>query len=155
MMHSRRRSRKRVEPQGDLMLAAMVDMMVNVLLFLLTLYGAGPSTLVGELDLPEATSKDDTTAEVELAVTEDVVAIDGVVVLSLDRANGWSQLPHTDLFSVREKLRLRRQDFQEVPRLAVSIDRRVPWSVVKPLLAVAGDQGFTDLRFVVTSVTKH
>ena len=36
-MRSWRKGGRRIEPQSDLMLAAMVDMMVNVLLFLLTL----------------------------------------------------------------------------------------------------------------------
>jgi biopolymer transport protein ExbD len=155
-VRGRRRGARRVDPQGDLLLAAMVDMMVNVLLFLLTLYGAADAA--GDLQLPEGTSKTETAAEVELTITQQTVAVDGTSILGIQSGPGWATLSEDALTkgldALETKLRARHDDFSEAPRLAVQIDRRVPWSVVEPLIRTAGDAGFTDLHFVVTSVAE-
>jgi biopolymer transport protein ExbD len=138
------------------MLAAMVDMMVNVLLFLLTLYGAADA--MGDLELPEGTSNNETTAEVELTITQQNVAVDGTLLLGVDSSTGWASLSDDALTKgldrLESALRTRRSELQDSARLAVQIDRRVPWTVVEPLIRTAGDAGFVDLHFVVTSVAE-
>jgi biopolymer transport protein ExbD len=156
-MRSWRKGGRRIEPQSDLMLAAMVDMMVNVLLFLLTLYGS--ATVIGDLQLPEGTSKSEPASEVELTITQQSVNVDGSPVLPVETGGGWASLTEDGLTrgldSLEATLRDRRDAFpSDPPRLAVQIDRRVPWSVVEPLIRTAGDAGFVDLRFVVTSVAE-
>jgi biopolymer transport protein ExbD len=154
-MRSWRKGGRRIEPQSDLMLAAMVDMMVNVLLFLLTLYGS--TAVDGDLQLPEGTSKSEPTSEVELTISQQSVDVDGSPVLGVQSSGGWASLSEEGLTrgldALEAKLRERHDSTStETPRLAVQIDRRVPWSVVEPLIRTAGDAGFVDLRFVVTSV---
>ena len=158
-MRSRRHRSKRVDPQGDLLLAAMVDILVNVLLFLLTLYGASPTELGAGMELPTAASKDESEGEIELTITQDLVAVGGTQILALDQNGGWSQLPpeaqERGLQKVRSRLEAHRASAgQETAVLAVAIDRRTPWSVVAPIIQAAGDAGFSDLHFVVTSVGK-
>ena len=156
-MRSWRKGGRRIEPQSDLMLAAMVDMMVNVLLFLLTLYGS--ANLAGDLQLPEGTSKLETTTQVALTITQQSVDVDGSPILGVQTSGGWASLSEDGLTrgldALEAALRERHDaSADDPPRLAVQIDRRVPWSVVEPLLRTAGDAGFVDLRFVVTSVAE-
>jgi len=156
-MRSWRKSGRRVEPQSDLMLAAMVDMMVNVLLFLLTLYGS--AGVEGDLQLPEGASKSEPASEVELTISQQSVDVDGSPVLGVESGGGWASLSEDALTrgldALEAELRERHESTAtETPRLAVQIDRRVPWSVVEPLIRTAGDAGFVDLRFVVTSVAE-
>jgi biopolymer transport protein ExbD len=155
-MRSWRKGSRRVDPQNELLLAAMVDMMVNVLLFLLTLYGAANAG--GDLQLPEGSSKADAGADVELTITQESVSIEGTPVLDVQASGGWASLSPDALTHgldlLADKLRARREDFGDAPRLAVQIDRRIPWSVVEPLIGVAGEAGFVDLHFVVTSVSQ-
>jgi biopolymer transport protein ExbD len=155
-MRSWRRTRRRVEPQSDLMLAAMVDMMVNVLLFLLTLYGAADAA--GDLQLPEGTSKTEANAEVALTITQQSVDVDGSPVLGIQQGGGWSSLSDDALTrgldTLEGTLRERRDALPDSARLGVQIDRRVPWSVVEPVIRTAGHAGFVDLHFVVTSVAE-
>lgn len=158
-MRSWRRGGRRIEPQSDLMLAAMVDMMVNVLLFLLTLYGS--ANVVGDLQLPEGTSKTESTAQVALTITQQSVDVDGSPILGVQGGGGWASLSEDGLTrgldALESALRARHDassSSDDQPRLAVQIDRRVPWSVVEPLIRTAGDAGFVDLRFVVTSVAE-
>jgi biopolymer transport protein ExbD len=156
-VRSWRRARRRIEPQSDLMLAAMVDMMVNVLLFLLTLYGAADA--VGELELPEGRSKAEAEAEVALTITQQAVAVDGDAVLGVRPGVGWASLDEDALTrgldALEATLRARRDAAaSEEARLGVQIDRRVPWSVVEPVIRTAGHAGFVDLHFVVTSVAE-
>jgi len=156
-MRSWRKGGRRIEPQSDLMLAAMVDMMVNVLLFLLTLYGS--AAVDGDLQLPEGTSKSEPASEVELTISQHSVDVDGSPVIGVQSGGGWASLSEDGLTrgldALEAKLRERHDGTStETPRLAVQIDRRVPWSVVEPLIRTAGDAGFVDLRFVVTSVAE-
>jgi biopolymer transport protein ExbD len=156
-MRSWRKGGRRIEPQSDLMLAAMVDMMVNVLLFLLTLYGS--ASVVGDLQLPEGTSKSETPTQVELTITQQSVNVDGSPILGVQAGGGWASLSEDGLTrgldALEATLRQRHDGFSsDPPRLAVQIDRRVPWSVVEPLIRTAGEAGFVDLRFVVTSVAE-
>ena len=157
-MRSWRKSGRRIEPQSDLMLAAMVDMMVNVLLFLLTLYGS--ANVAGDLQLPEGNSKTESTTQVALTITQQSVDVDGSPILGVQGAGGWASLSEDGLTrgldALEAALRARHDasSSEDQPRLAVQIDRRVPWSVVEPLIRTAGDAGFVDLRFVVTSVAE-
>jgi hypothetical protein len=81
-------------------------------------------------------------------------------VLGVQSGGGWASLSEDALTrgldALEAKLRERHDSITatEAPRLAVQIDRRVPWSVVEPLIRTAGDAGFVDLRFVVTSVAE-
>src|SRR5678816_546259 len=94
---------------------------------------------------------------VELTISQQSVAVDGSPVLGVESGGGWASLSEDGLTRGLDALeaKLREQHDRtstETPRLAVQIDRRVPWSVVEPLIRTAGDAGFVDLRFVVTSV---
>lgn len=153
-MPRRRKGRRRLHTETELLLAAMVDMMVNVLLFLLTLYGAGPGADLGEFELAEARAQEPITGDVHLTITPLLVAVDGSPVLRLDTRDSRLRLPEEDAAfdELASRLDTRRSEAEEAPPLAVEIDRRVPWSVVRPLLDLAAGAGFTDLRFTVASV---
>jgi biopolymer transport protein ExbD len=143
-----------METDSELLLAAMVDMMVNVLLFLLTLYGTSPGSEAGELELPGARSEAPLVATVHLTVTPQVVAVDGKTALALRASPEGPRLPErVELDTLLNLLATRRGAGESPPPLAVEVDRRVPWTTLEPLLDVAGQAGFSDLRFVTTSLS--
>lgn len=177
-----RRSRRHEFPEGELMLAAMVDMMINILLFLLTLYGATSlQALPGDpVQLASSSSREALTPRITLAVTPTAVFVGGTSVIALDQANGQPHLPATALTdgvvpTVTSALQALAKTTPPPaaappttppggltvtqgampdapappPELLVECDKRVPWSVLGPLLHTAERAGFGVTRFVV------
>lgn len=178
-----RRSRRHEFPEGELMLAAMVDMMINILLFLLTLYGATSlQALPGDpVQLASSSSREALTPRITLAVTPTAVFVGGTSVIALDQADGQPHLPNaavtdgvvptvTSALQALAKttpppapsaavpppsglsvgpLGLTPDAPAPLPELLVECDKRVPWSVLGPLLHTAERAGFGVTRFVV------
>lgn len=148
----RRARRERDFPTGELQLAAMVDMMINLLLFLLNLYGSGSAAVQPSKDLSFARSTEVAPVRYasSLVVTRTEVLVDGHVVGDWPAAG---RVPdETEVDAVRSALRaLVKPD--RPGELLVQVDHRVPWEVLSPTLSVAGEVGFSDVRFVVSSTT--
>lgn len=177
-----KRSRRHEFPEGELMLAAMVDMMINILLFLLTLYGATSlQPLPGDpVQLASSTAREALTPRITLAVTSTAVFVGGTSVIALDVADGKPHLPTTAVSdgvvpTVTSALQALAKTTPPAPRpatpppsglivgtngpaadeaapapeLLVECDKRVPWSVLGPLLHTAERAGFGVTRFVV------
>lgn len=159
-MRSNRR-RRREFPPGELMLAAMVDMMINLLIFLLTLYGTDPIEVRGSVDLQLASSQshDPVKYAVAVVVSLKAVEIDGAPVLMLREVDGALRLPEGSAFEAFAAALVGKRDaavaaaaakgVEAVPDMSIQCDRRVPWEVLGPLLTQAGDAGFGQFRFVV------
>ena len=162
-MTGRGRRRRREFPPGELMLAAMVDMMINILIFLLTLYGTDPIDVRGSADLQLASSlsHDPVKYAVAVVVSQKAVEVDGVPVLALHEDGGALRLPEgssaldgfaRELAGRRDaavRAASERRQEPTIPDMSIQCDRRVPWEVLGPLLTVAGDVGFGQFRFVV------
>ncbi len=143
------------------MLAAMVDMMINLLIFLLTLYGTDPIDVRGsaELQLASSASHDPVKYAVSVVVSQKAVEVDGVPVVLLREENGALRFPDGDaLGGFTQALAQRRDEAvaaaakrgeDAIPDMSIQCDRRVPWEVLGPLLTQAGDAGFGQFRFVV------
>ena len=163
------------------MLAAMVDTMINILLFLLTLYGATSlQALPGEpVQLASSSSREALTPRITLAVTPTAVFVGGTSVIALDQADGKPHLPTTAVTdgvvpTVTSALQALAKttppppaatprpaapglilggpeptEAPPAPELLVECDKRVPWSVLGPLLHTAERAGFGVTRFVV------
>lgn len=144
---------------GELTLAALIDVLVNILIFLLTLYGSDPGEASGiVVELADSTSTDPVAPSVVVVVSEDEIVVGGRDAGSL------ADLP--DDPSALEAI-LREEwdkaladdaatpDPDPPPELVLQIDRRVPWTSLRPVLTTAASVGFVDLRFVVTTVSDH
>lgn len=146
----RRGKRRREMPPGELMLAAMVDMMMNLLIFLITLYGTDPIDLrpSNELVLPRAATGVPIEGAVVVEVTAKSIAVEGRPVVTLTDgmvpAGGYAALAAA-LTAERGKV----TDVDAEPELSIQCDRRVPWSVLGPIVTVAGRSGFPEFRFIV------
>jgi biopolymer transport protein ExbD len=144
-----RRGKRRDFPPGELMLAAMVDMMINILIFLLTLYGTDPIDVQPSADLvvPSSHSKDPVEPGVSMVVTRRAVLVDGVEVAAL----GAEKPSAAALSRLQDELvkRLVPEADGAPPELSVQCDHRVPWDVLGPVLGVAQDAGYGRFRFVV------
>lgn len=157
---SRRHRRRLGDDHGELMLAAMVDILVNILIFLLTLYGTGPEGLAEGVDVPSSAAGSGQPDKVTVAVGGDGIAVQGRTVLALVGAVAGARLPadaldaHGSVTPLADALRPLLPD-ESVPadgagrELVVQVDRRLPWDVVGPIVATASDAGFARVRFLV------
>lgn len=159
------RAKRREMPTTELSLAAMVDMMINILIFLLFLYGRGSleASPSEDLQLAKSTAKDTVRASVAIVLTRRSIDIGGQTALDLVDDAGVPRLPEgavteghlPEIARLLEEKRVKaeQQPLPEgkvyVPELLVETDRRVPWSVLGPVLRSGAKAGFEQYRFVV------
>ncbi len=155
-LSARRRERRRREPPtGELQLAAMVDMMINLLLFLLNLYGSSTGAVRTQPGLVFAPSTEVT--PVRFAPT--VVVSTEQVVVGDTPIGTWSAQGRAPDAGEREALTAavanlpRDPDPRHPQELLLQVDRRVPWVAIGPVLDAATAAGFADVRFVVSSTS--
>jgi hypothetical protein len=163
MSRRRRRPHRPSDHPGELALAAMVDMMINILMFLLTLYGTDPIAVqpTADLDVPTSTTRRPVQYAPDLRVTTREIILDGEIILAL--GPGPSLPPRALEDGVLPALRARLAEAAvaarstaetdaEPLRIDVQCDRRMPWEVLGPVLHTAGVAGFPAYRFIVRSV---
>jgi hypothetical protein len=162
----RRARARRAVPHTELMLAAMVDMMVNLLIFLLHLYGTAPiETSADGLQVPDATTREPIELAPVVVVTRKALEIEGKPVITFVELEGEltypegvldkGQIPplHDWLVGRKAALVEQSEDGHVPDAIVVECDRRLPWSVIEPVLATSGAAGFPRFRFVVNTVT--
>lgn len=148
----------------------MVDMLVNILIFLLHLYGTAPvDTTTRDLELPESLATDPVEAAPIVVLTVDAVQVDGEPLIPFTRQGSpdgviaypegvldGGHLPSLARWLTDRRARIIEHNPDEDPpdTIIVECDRRVPWSVVTPVLASAGSVGFTQFRFIVSTVSE-
>lgn len=160
------RAKRRTLPTVELSLAAMVDMMINILIFLLHLYGHGSIEAApsDDLQLAKSSARDVVRASVAVVVARDAIRVGGQSVVELVDDQGVPRLPEGAVngagyvSELAEELTRRREkaeaqplpEGQEyVPELMVETDRRVPWAVLAPVLRSGAQAGIDQYRFVV------
>lgn len=146
----RRARREREAPTGELQLAAMVDMMINLLLFLLNLYGTSTGAVQPGKELVFAPSTE--VAPVRFAPT--VVVSRADVRVGDEVVGSWSaedRAPGEAELSALKSAMLLLPRAAGPGELLVQADRRVSWSALSPVLSTAQELGFTDIRFAVSS----
>jgi biopolymer transport protein ExbD len=153
----RRRLRRLESAPGELMLAAMVDMMINLLIFLLHLYGTTPVEVkpTADLQFPQARVADPMQAGRVVRVTHSGVEIDGQPTVRYETVDGRLGFPAASLrdgqlgvladFLVQQA----GKPEESSPEILVQCDKRVPWSVLGVVVRTAGESGYPKMRFVV------
>ncbi len=138
------------------MLAAMVDMMINILLFLLQLYGNSAITIQPspDLELARSTAREQVQWAVSVVVSRTAVSVRDVEIGTFPAQNrGPNAQEYQQLVETLHAQRLEvqaRSRHQESPReVVVQADRRLSWDVLGPVMRAASDAGFANVRFVV------
>jgi biopolymer transport protein ExbD len=154
---SPRLARRRREPQrSELMLAAMVDMMINILLFLLQLYGNSAITIQPspDLELARSSARDQVQWAVSLVVSRNAVRLADKDIGSFPAQNRapsqaeYEALVHA-LGDERSKVQVRARDHMAPTEVVVQADKHLSWQVLGPVMRAASDAGFANVRFVV------
>ena len=143
------------------MLAAMVDMMINILLFLLQLYGNSAISvqLSPDLTLPHSPSSDPLRYAASMIVSRKAVQVGDNIVATFpaeDRAPTDDELNAIgaalqEALSA-EQARMQTAGSEDATEVVVQADRQLPWDQLGPLIATASDVGFANVRFVVSTV---
>ncbi len=145
----------------------MVDMMMNLLIFLLTLYGTDPidTRPTPELLVPDSTSQRLVQYAVEVRVSSKEIAVNGKRVLTLHDGAAGPAIPEgvlvagqipalgAELASIASTLPPQ-DPAQPAPReIDVQCDKRTSWDVLGPVVETAGKAGFVQLRFIVRTAS--
>ena len=167
MSRVRSRPRRLESGHGELALAAMVDMMINLLIFLLHLYGDTPVQVQSSSDLilPDSRSHDPMSAAVSVVLSRRAVEVNGQQVIALVDPDGNPHLPEGTVESGRLPALMKALQAAkapagteldaEPPALLLQCDRRMPWSVLGAVVKSAGESGFSKIRFVVNEKSER
>ena len=155
------RKRRHQLPAPELALAAMVDMMINILIFLLFLYGSDPLSvpLSDEMQLaPTDASEQAEAISVPVVVSTKTVWVADKPILRLTERGGKVALPEGSLrdgalpeliVSIREGIAARvAADAEASTELVIQTDRRIPWSVLGPVVRSGALAGADSYRFI-------
>ena len=142
------RPRRRMVQSSDLTLAAMVDMMVCILMFLLHLYGTDP-TLAQQQDIELARSTADTPLgkRVVVVVSKEGAAIGGDLIGSFALEGELGDLRE----ALVQELASEPDEEEGAKSVVVEVDRAVPWPDLRRVLRAVSAAGFEDVRFVVAT----
>lgn len=132
---------------SDLTLAAMVDMMVNILMFLLHLYGTDPNLAErDDIELPRSSAWTPLEDAVTVVVSTAGASIDGEIVGSFGLEGEL-----TDLRDALAQQAADEPDEEARRSIVVEVDRAVPWPDLRRVLRAASGAGYEDVRFVVAT----
>jgi biopolymer transport protein ExbD len=131
-----------------LTLAAMVDMMVNILMFLLHLYGSDPNLSQREdIELPRSTARAPLEDPVKVVVSSDGASIGGDLLGSFGLEGELTELRE----ALAQEAAAEPEGEEERRSLVVEVDRSVPWPDLRRVLRAVSSAGFEDVRFVVAT----
>lgn len=146
----RGRRARRLVTGSDLTLAAMVDMMVNILMFLLHLYGTDPNLQQqGDIELARSSATKPVEGQVVVVVSTDGAAIGGEIVGSFGLEGELVEL-RDELAGLLVDAAARADEEGDHP-LVVEVDRAVPWTDLRRVLRAVSAAGYEDVRFVVAT----
>lgn len=161
---ARMRAKRREMPTVELSLAAMVDMMINLLIFLLHLYGGGAAVdQSDDLQLAKSTATEPVHVRVPVVISRTAIGVSGreVVALLLDGERSFVPADAVENGAVPaltdairadlERQRERQPSDRAAAELVIQADRRATWTVLGPVLRSAAAAGVEKYRFVVAS----
>ena len=169
MRKRRVRKPRRQSASATLTITSLMDTMTIILVFLLMNFGANDVQVEGSDDLHLPTSTADVPGRftVNVVVTRRSIAVDGERVAELVRetdATGAETYAAPDLERLSAVLAQKVEGARkaelpegegesEIREVLLQVDRRMPFSVIREVMATAGAAGFGSFRFVVISTT--
>ncbi len=134
----------------------MVDMMINILLFLLQLYGNSAITIQPnpDLELARSAAREQVRWAVSVVVSRNAVRIadnDVGAFPAQNRAPNEQEYQRlVDVLRVqRSAAQARARDGVAPKEVVVQADKRLSWDVLGPVMRASSDAGFENVRFVV------
>jgi biopolymer transport protein ExbD len=166
----RPRKPRRQVAAASLTITSLMDTMTIILVFLLMNFGSDDVQVEGSDDLHLPTSTADVPGRftVNVVVSRRSIAVDGDRVIEIERATdpatGAETFVVPDMSRLADALRRKAgsarpqtgpdgEQKPDVREVLLQVDRRMPFSVIREVMAAAGDAGFGSFRFVVISTT--
>ena len=157
------RAKKRPEePEAELNITSLMDIMTIILVFLLKSYSTEEITVTPseDLSLPNSSARLKPELAVNAVVTKSAITVDGVDVVAVSGgAVGPGQKRGTLISPLfdrlkdladREKANAERPGYSPFTgRLLLQIDRDIPFGLVREVMYTAGQAQFGEFKFVV------
>lgn len=144
--------------QVDLPLTPMVDMFVILVIFLLQFFAASGQTLnlSAETVLPGSTSHEQIEQAVQIEVTRDYIALEGVKVANVDELSGNDlRIPGladglTKLREKTERIAAKNPNVTFDGKAILVADKRVKYDTITRIMFTAGNSGYGKINMAVT-----
>lgn len=166
-MVTRKRFIKKRRPSEEMVLqiTSMADIFMIIIVFLLKTFSTGALDISASanMTLPVASSIEEVKEALKVEVTSSAIILNSKVILDLksfkvkssdgnldlDQAGGLIKL--TEAFSLERKKMLETgaRDLASDSALLVLADQKVPYRLLKSVIASGAQNGFTDLRLIV------
>jgi biopolymer transport protein ExbD len=157
------RAKKRPEePEAELNITSLMDIMTIILVFLLKSYSTEEITVTPseDLSLPNSSARLKPELAVNAVVTKSAITVDGVDVVAVSggavdpgQKRGTLISPLFDRLkdlADREKANAERPGYSPFTgRLLLQIDRDIPFGLVREVMYTAGQAQFGEFKFVV------
>jgi len=145
--------------QVALKLTSMIDMFTILLVFLLKSYSAEGQimSVSPDLRLPESTAQKAPQTTSIIAITNDLIMLDGKQVASVSQVIRSNTLEIPELKSALAQLRQLSEKIGEIHtdmgftgKISIQGDRELPYLVIKKIMFTCGKIGYNDMLLAVT-----
>lgn len=153
-----KRSAKRKGADSSLRLTSMIDMFTILLVFLLKNFSAEGQiiSVSPDLKLPVSTAQKPPEVASIIAITENLVLLDGKPVVDAKNLMIGEQLIIPELYSELKKIRSLNEKVGEISssiaftgKISIQADRELPYIVIKKIMFTCGQVGFNDMLLAV------
>ena len=145
--------------QVALKLTSMIDMFTILLVFLLKSYSAEGQimSVAPDLRLPESTAQKAPQTTSIIAITNDLILLDGKQVASVPQVMRSNTLEIPELKNALYQLRQLSEKVGEIQaemgftgKISIQGDRELPYLVIKKIMFTCGKIGYNDMLLAVT-----
>jgi biopolymer transport protein ExbD len=153
-----KRSAKRRRADVSLRLTSMIDMFTILLVFLLKNFSAEGQiiSVSPDLKLPVSTAQKPPEVASVIAITQNLVLLDGKPVVEARNLMIGEQLIIPELYSELKKIRRLNEKVGEISssiaftgKISIQADRELPYIVIKKVMFTCGQVGFNDMLLAV------
>ncbi|HEX9972786.1 MAG TPA: biopolymer transporter ExbD [bacterium] len=153
----RRDSRKR-KTEINLRLTSMIDMFTILLVFLLKNFSTEGQVISvsQDLKLPVSTAEKPPEVTSVIAITEELLLLDGKSIVAVDRLAQDEKLLIPELFAELKQLRNLNERMGAISssisftgKISIQADRELPYLVIKKIMFTCGQVGYNDMLLTV------
>lgn len=147
--------------QVALKLTSMIDMFTILLVFLLKSYSAEGQimSVSPDLQLPESTAQKAPKTTSIIAITNDLILLDGKQIGTISNVMSNNKLLIPELLNELNRLRQLSERVGEIHSemgftgaISIQGDRQLPYLVIKKIMFTCGQVGFNDMMLAVTKL---
>ena len=151
--------RKKRNAEFSLKLTSMIDMFTILLVFLLKSYSAEGQimSVAPDLQLPMSTAQKPPQTTSIIAITHDVILIDGTAVAKINDVMKSKNLLIPELLKelrtkrvLSERVGAISADMGFTGKISIQADKELPYLIIKKIMVTCGKVGFNDIMLAVT-----